>query len=131
MSDKMSTATNALNWFEISVNDIRRATAFYETIFDIQLMPMEMMGMKMAMFPADDANGKVGGSLVQSQIHHPSATGAIIYLNANPDLQLVIDRITKTGNKVVLPKTLIDENTGYLALFTDTEGNTVGLHSTK
>ncbi|MDB5272947.1 MAG: Glyoxalase/bleomycin resistance protein/dioxygenase [Chitinophagaceae bacterium] len=131
MSSKMSTATNALNWFEISVNDISRATAFYETIFDIQLMPMEMMGMKMAMFPADDANGKVGGSLVQSEIHHPSATGAIIYLNANPDLQLVIDRLAKTGSKVILPKTLIDENTGYLALFTDTEGNTIGLHSTK
>lgn len=131
MSSKMSKETNALNWFEIPVSDISRATAFYETIFEIQLIPLEMMGMKMGMFPAGDSQGKVGGSLVQSQMHHPSASGAIIYLNANPDLQLVVDRIEKTGNQVMLPKTLIDENTGYMALFTDTEGNTVGLHSNK
>jgi hypothetical protein len=129
MSSKMSKATNTLNWFEISVTDIARATKFYETIFEITMEPFEMMGMKMAVFPYDNSNGRVGGALVQSQMHKPSSTGAFIYLNANPDMQLVIHRIEKLGGKITMPKTLIDEQTGYMAFFTDTEGNAVGLHS--
>src|ERR1019366_154772 len=159
MSKKMSSDTNAINWFEIAVSDIKRATKFYETILEIKTTPMEMMGMKMAMFPYDGSKGTVGGALAQSEMHKPtvpfemmgmkmamfpydgskgtvggalaqsemhkpSATGSVIYLNANPDLDLVVKRIEKTGGKIIMPKTLIDENTGYMAFFTDTEGNT-------
>ena len=127
----MSSDTNAINWFEIAVSDIKRATKFYETILEIKTTPMEMMGMKMAMFPYDGSKGTVGGALAQSEMHKPSATGSVIYLNANPDLDLVVKRIEKTGGKIIMPKTLIDENTGYMAFFTDTEGNTIGLHSNK
>ena len=130
MNKKISAETNALNWFEIAVSDITRAKNFYEAILEIELTPIEMMGMKMAMFPYEAANGKVGGALVQSEMHTPSTTGAVIYLNANPDLDLVFTRIEKSGGKVSMPKTLIDENSGYMAFFTDTEGNTIGLHST-
>ena len=129
MSAKMSAETNALNWFEISVADMERATKFYEQSFDIKLQPAEMSGMQINMFPANGMNGGVGGSLVKSQMHHPSATGAVIYLNANPDLQHIADRIEKEGGKIIMPKMLINEQTGYMAIFTDTEGNTVGLHS--
>jgi len=128
---KMSEETNVINWFEIAVSDIARATKFYETILEIKTTSMEMMGMKMAMFPYDGSKGKVGGALVQSQMHTPGATGAVIYLNANPDLDLALNRIEKAGGKMLMPKTLIDENTGYMAFFSDTEGNTVGLHSNK
>lgn len=131
MNKKISAETNAINWFEIAVSDIARAKKFYETILEIELTPMEMMGMRMAMFPYKGANGKVGGALVQSKMHTPSATGAVIYLNANPDLNLVFKRIEKAGGKTSMPKTLIDENTGYMAFLTDTEGNTVGLHSNR
>ena len=127
----MSEETNVINWFEIAVSDIARATKFYETILEIKTTSMEMMGMKMAMFPYDGSKGKVGGALVQSQMHTPGATGAVIYLNANPDLDLALNRIEKAGGKMLMPKTLIDENTGYMAFFSDTEGNTVGLHSNK
>jgi predicted enzyme related to lactoylglutathione lyase len=130
MSKKMSVETNALNWFEISVKDISRAKKFYQNIFEIEMMEMEMMGMKYAMFPSDPTKGTVGGGLAQSQMHTPSATGAIIYLNGNPDLQNVLNRIEKAGGKISMPKTAIGEN-GFMAFFTDTEGNTVGLHSNK
>jgi uncharacterized protein len=129
MSTKMSSDTNAINWFEIAVKDIARATKFYESILEVKTTPMEMMGMKMAMFPYDGTKGTVGGALVQSEMHTPSATGSVIYLNANPDLDLVAKRIEKAGGKIAMPKTLIDENTGYMAFFSDTEGNTIGLHS--
>ena len=129
MGKKMSADTNAINWFEIAVSDISRATQFYEAILEIKTMPMEMMGMKMAMFPSDGSNGTVGGALVQSKMHVPSTAGSIVYLNANPDLDLVVKRIENAGGKVSMPKTLIDKNTGYMAFFTDTEGNTIGPHS--
>jgi len=129
MSQKMSAETNALNWFEIAVKDIARAKKFYEKIFDVKMEEMEMMEMKMASFPYDPVKGTVGGALVQSQMHTPSAAGAIIYLNANPDLQLVLDRIEEVNGKINMPKTFINDDIGYMAFFTDTEGNNVGLHS--
>lgn len=131
MSDTMSSQTNAINWFEIPVTDSSRAKKFYESLFEIQLSPMEMMGMKMAMFPSDGMSGKVGGALVESPMHHPGTTGAVIYLNANPDLQLILDRVEKAGGQITMPKTLIDEQTGFMAFIQDTEGNNIGLHSNK
>lgn len=68
MDEKMSSETNALNWFEIPVTDISRAKKFYESIFEISMQEMEMAGMKYAMFPFAPMNGKVAGGLAQSQI---------------------------------------------------------------
>ena len=123
--------TNALNWFEISVSDIARAKKFYETIFPIEMEVQEMMGMKMAFFPADVMNGKVGGGLVQGPMHKPSADGAKIYLNANPDMDAVLAKIPAAGGAITMPKTKISDDVGYMAFFTDTEGNGMALHSNK
>src|SRR5436190_20413569 len=128
MNEKMSSETNALNWFEIPAVDIARAKNFYESIFDIKMEDMEMPGMKYALFPFDPTKGKIAGGLAQSPMHVPGSTGPIIYLNANPDLQSVLDRIENAGGKITMPKTGIGEN-GFMALFSDTEGITIGLHS--
>jgi predicted enzyme related to lactoylglutathione lyase len=121
---------NAINWFEISVSDIDRAKKFYETIFGVEMTSMEMMGMKMAMFPgSDNMNGKVSGSLVQGDMHKPSMDGAKIYFNGNPDLNNVLNRVEAAGGKVVMPKMAISPEIGHMAFFIDTEGNTVALHS--
>ena len=60
MNEKMSSATNALNWFEIPAIDILRAKKFYENIFEIKMEEMEMPGMKYAMFPFDPTKAKKG-----------------------------------------------------------------------
>ena len=126
----MDKNSNSLNWFEIPALDIARATKFYETIFGIKMEKMqEMMGMKMSGFPADMGNGKASGALVQSQQHKPSMDGCVIYLNADPKIQTVIDRIEKANGKVLMPKTQISPEIGYMAFFIDTEGNKVGLHA--
>ncbi|HEX7456975.1 MAG TPA: VOC family protein [Ginsengibacter sp.] len=126
----MDKNSNSLNWFEIPALDIARATKFYETIFGIKMEKMqEMMGMKMTGFPADMANGKASGALVQSQQHKPSMDGCVIYLNANPKIQTVIDKIEKAKGKVLMPKTQISPEIGYMAFFADTEGNKVALHA--
>jgi predicted enzyme related to lactoylglutathione lyase len=125
----MDATTNALNWFEISVTDIARAKKFYEEVFSVEMTEMEMMGMKMAMFPTDAMSGKVGGSLVESQYHKPSADGAKIYLNANPDLDVAMGKVEAAGGKVHMPKMKISDDIGYMAFFFDTEGNIVAMHS--
>ena len=124
--EKLSSATNALNWFEISVTEVARAKQFYETVFDIKMHQMQMMGMDMVMFPSQ--NPKSGGALVKSPNHKPSTEGSIIYLNGNPNLQTVLDRMESAHGKITMPKTSIGEN-GHIALFLDTEGNLVGIHS--
>lgn len=126
----MDNNSNSLNWFEIPATDIVRATKFYETIFDVEMTPMqEMMGMKMSGFPMEMGSGKASGGLAQSPQHKPSMDGAVIYLNANPDIQKVIDRVEKANGKVVMAKTQISPEIGYMAFIVDTEGNKVGLHA--
>src|ERR1700759_4115762 len=121
----MDANTNSLNWFEIPVEDLQRAKHFYQVAFGIHLEETEMMGMHMAAFPFDAGNGKVAGALVKSDFHRPSLDGVIIYLNADPDLEPVLERIEQEHGRVLMPKTLINEQIGYLAFFTDTEGNRV------
>lgn len=125
----MDKTTNALNWFEIPAKDITRAKTFYETAFDISMETSEMMGMKMAFFPSDMGSGKASGGLCESPMHTPSMDGSVIYLNANPDMQAVIDKIEPAGGKVLMPKIHISEDIGYMAFFADSEGNKVALHS--
>lgn len=125
----MKAQDNSINWFEISVADINRAKKFYETLLSIQMPTTEQMGMQMAFFPSEDMNGKVSGSLVQGPMHKPSQDGAKIYLNANPDLSTALGNVSKAGGKVVLEKTKISDDIGYMAIFVDSEGNGVALHS--
>ena len=85
--------------------------------------------MKMTFFPNDPDNGKASGGLVQSEMHKQSVDGSVIFLNANPGIQPVIDRIAAADGKVVMPKIEISPEIGYMAFFIDSEGNKVGLHS--
>ncbi|HTE30498.1 MAG TPA: VOC family protein [Chryseolinea sp.] len=122
--------TNAISWFEIPATDLNRAAKFYEAILGISMIPMEMPNMKMRMFPLDDMMG-VGGALIDSGgFHKPSATdGPLIYLNANPDVQLVLEKIEAAGGTIIMPKTEITPEYGHMGVFIDTEGNRIALHS--
>ena len=100
----MDASVNTLNWFEISVSDIARAKKFYETIFSITMEEMEMMGMKMAMFPYDPMGGKLSGGIAQSDMHKPSTDGVKIYFNGNPDLDVALSKVEAAGEKLQYPK---------------------------
>lgn len=125
----MDKDSNSLNWFEICATDIVRAKKFYEKIFNITMENWDLPGMKMAVFPAVPNNGKATGAVVKSESHTPSMDGSIIYLNANPDLSVVLDRVEKNGGKVLMKKTHITDEIGYMAFFVDSEGNRMALHS--
>ena len=122
---------NAISWFEIPATDIDRAQQFYETVFQIKMQPMDFQQTKMRMFPIDDPMKGIGGTLIDSGgFHKPSATdGPLIYLNGNPNVQIFLDRVEAAGGKITLPKTEISPEYGYMAVFLDTEGNRVALHS--
>jgi uncharacterized protein len=121
--------TNAISWFEIPTTDLNRALKFYEAIFDIQMIPIDTPNLQMRMFPLENMMN-VGGALVHSGFHKPSATdGPLLYLNANPNVQNVLDKIEAAGGQIIVPKTQISPEYGYMAVFMDTEGNRVALHS--
>ena len=119
-------ATNAINWFEIPVTNLERATKFYSNILGAKLELMEGMGTRMALFPME--RDGVGGCLVQGDGYAPTTQGARVYLNGGDDLNTILRRVEAAGGKIAQPKTSIGEN-GFLAFFLDTEGNKVGLHS--
>lgn len=123
---------NAISWFEIPTTNIDRATAFYEKVFAVELIPMDFPNIKMRMFPTENPEDSVGGALVDSGGYHtPSASlGPLIYLNANPDVQNVLDKVEAAGGKVEVPKTQISPEYGYMGVFIDTEGNRIAVHST-
>lgn len=122
---------NAISWFEIPAINLSRAQKFYEAIFDIHLIPMDLPNIKMRMFPIDDPMTGIGGAIVDSGgFHKPSATdGPLLYLNGNPDVQLVLDKVVPAGGTVMVPKTAISPEYGFMAVIVDTEGNRIGLHS--
>ena len=122
---------NAISWFEIPASDINRAQKFYESIFEMSMIPMDLPRIKMRIFPVTDMMNGIGGALCESGGFHVSSEdkGPLIYLNANPDVQIVLDRIEKVGGKIVVPKTQISPEHGYMAVFIDSEGNRIALHS--
>ena len=125
----MDSTTNSLNWFEIPVTDMNRARHFYQVVFGIHMEQMNIADMEMAGFPGEPGNGKASGALVKSDYHTPSMDGVIVYLNANPAMDDVVARIEPEGGQVLMAKTLITDEIGYMAFFKDTEGNRVAIHS--
>jgi predicted enzyme related to lactoylglutathione lyase len=123
----METLKNSLNWFEIPVVDFKRAQKFYSTIYDYEMPSMVMGEITLGFFLVEQ--GGIGGAIAQGPGCNVSEDGTLVYLNGGEDLQVVLDRIEGSGGKVLIPKTIIPNDLGYYAIFKDSEGNKVALHS--
>lgn len=119
---------STIHWFEIPTQDISRAVRFYNRMLGVEMATMDVMGCQMAMFPC--GTGSVGGALIKHEEAKPSASGTVVYFNGGDDLSVPLGKVEAAGGKVVMPKTSIGEH-GFCAMFLDTEGNKVGLHSMK
>lgn len=86
--------------------------------------------MKYGFLPCDMQNGGVGGGIVEGEGFEPSMTGSLVYLNGGDDLSVPLSKVEAAGGKILMPKTSIGEN-GFMAHFSDTEGNRIALHSMK
>lgn len=133
MLQKLSADNNALTWFEIPVEDIQRAQKFYETILDIKLETVKGNPAEETLFfPRKPdtimaTSGILSGALVKSERMKPGQDGPLIYLNASPSIQNVLDKVEAAGGKIVAPVTKI--SAGLIAVFIDSEGNKLALHA--
>ena len=118
-----------INWFQIPAEDIDRAVSFYSDVLKAAFHRLEHQGEKHAFFALDTLETqRTGGEIIQSTRNKPSQDGALIYLNAADGVDAALARVDKAGGKILMSKTSIGEN-GFIALFLDTEGNKIGLHS--
>ena len=118
---------NPINWFEIPVKNIARATSFYEDVLQCKLSTQDFGNLKMAWFPSSrDAPGSTG-SLVEQESYIPSHEGSMVYFTVD-DIEISLSRVVASGGKILNPKKSIGEF-GFVAHFEDSEGNRVALHS--
>ena len=127
-----STPQQAINWFEIPVRDLDRAQRFYETLFNRPLR-REAMGPEttLAVFPYNQEGGVGGCLLAGANAPKPSSGGTVVYLNAEPSLNVVLARLPEAGGKLLLPRVDLPDGMGAFAHIEDSEGNRVGLHALK
>lgn len=123
--------SNAIGWFDIYVNDMKRAVTFYESVLQHKLEPIgdptgetQMMG-----FPTDMGVYGAGGALVKSNHARPGLGGTMVYFGVEDCAREEL-RVVAAGGKVVRPKFSIGEF-GWVTLCEDTEGNLCGLSSMK
>ena len=127
----MDIKNNAVGWFEIPVTNMERAIKFYESVLGLNLQREKMDSIDMAWFPwLQDGTGAAGSLVYAPDFYKPSLDGTLVYLTAHSgNLENELSRVEKAGGKILQKKTLINEEYGYYALVTDTEGNRIALHS--
>lgn len=123
----MNPAQNPVGWFEIYVQDMARARAFYEGVFQLTLQELPSPAIKMLAFPMGPELPGAGGALV----HYPGKPsgdgGTLIYFNC-ADCAVEAARAAARGGRVFKEKFSIGPY-GFIALVIDTEENMIGLHS--
>ncbi|MHB1744029.1 MAG: VOC family protein [Acidobacteriaceae bacterium] len=127
MTDREAQRKSRIVWFEIPATQFDRAVKFYQSILKTTLKLEQEDTSQLAIFSYQPP--AIGGCVIARKGYTPG-TGAIVYLNADPDLQVVLDRVPEAGGKVLVPRTALQQGAmGYFARILDTEGNQVGLHA--
>lgn len=122
---------NAIGWFDIYVEDMDRAVAFYEKVLATKLAPIgDPTGeTQMKSFPANMSAYGAGGALVKSAHSRPGVGGTMVYFSVE-DCAVETSRVATANGQVIRPKFSIGEF-GWVSICMDTEGNMFGLSSMK
>lgn len=123
------TNVNPVGWFDIYVSNLDRAKKFYETVFSIQLTDLPVEWGKQSLFPFDLNSPNISGALVEKPDIIPGRNNTVVYFETE-DCIKEEGKIEEAGGKIVQPKVSIGDF-GFVSIFIDTEGNTIGLHSRK
>ena len=120
---------NPIRWFEIYVEDMKRAKTFYQGVFQLALTQIdaEQKDLEMWGFPADMDKYGSTGTLVKMEGIKPGGGGTLVYFGSD-DCAVEEARVEKSGGQVHKPKTSIGPH-GFITLAVDTEGNMFGIHS--
>jgi uncharacterized protein len=124
---------NVVGWFEIPVENMDRAITFYETVLGLKLQRQQLGPLEMAWFPwVENSIGSPGGLVFSPGNYKPSTDGILIYLTAfSGDCAIEAARAEAAGGKVLVPRRIISEEIGFMAVILDSEGNRIALHSHK
>ena len=120
---------NMVGWFEIPVADMDRAKAFYNAVFNIEVQVQDFEGTLMGWFPFAEDKPGASGSLVYNEAYKPSDTHGVLVYFASEEITKELSRVEAEGGKVIQQKTQISPEIGYMAIFVDSEGNRIALHS--
>ncbi len=117
---------NHIVWVDIPVLKLDRAIRFYSAVIGSQIEKEVYPGMTIGSFPHKD--GEAAGCLYTSESVKPSADGPLVYLNVHGRIDEAIEAVEPSGGKILQPKEAIGPF-GFRAIFLDTEGNRIALHS--
>jgi uncharacterized protein len=120
--------SNTVCWADIPVTDLERANKFYSAVMGTQLKKESFPGMEFVLLPHPESS--VSGCLVAAKDNQPSATGPLVYLSVEGRIDAAIAAVKQGGGKILVDKTPIGPY-GFRAIFLDTEGNRLALHSQK
>ncbi len=124
---------NPFTWVEIYVEDMSRAQKFYETVLQLDMVPMQTPGefgdLEMLSFPWAHGENNISGALCKTSDMKPGTGGTLVYFTSE-DCAVETARVEKAGGKVLQNKFAIGEH-GFCSIAMDTEGNTIGFHSDK
>lgn len=128
-----------VTWFEIPAGNLDRAISFYSKALRLKVDKVDMMGIPYGLF---NRTSGIGGVIVQREVPRTEAT--VLFFHTD-DISSALERITAAGGEVIMKKTIlkmkeeegsvviarsfIDNETGYIAKFRDSEGNIMALHS--
>jgi len=121
---------NMVSWFEIPVSNMDRAKTFYDKVFNIEITLQDIEGVMMGFFPANPEAPGAMGSLMKYESYIPSHEGTLIYFSSE-NVQIELDRIKEAGGEILMGKTQISPEIGFMGMFQDTEGNRIALYSQK
>lgn len=120
---------NPVCWFDIHVSNLEQAKTFYETVLDVTLTDLPIEWGKQSTFPFEAQGANTTGALVEMKDIKANGNNTIIYFES-ADCITEQAKVEAAGGKLIRPKTPIGEF-GFIALFSDLDGNTIGLHSRK
>jgi len=123
---------NPVGWFEIYVQDMERAKAFYESVFQVKLehlLSHALPDLEMWSFPAQPDRWGAGGALARLKGVPSGGNSTLVYFSCE-DCSNEVARVIAAGGHVDRDKFSIGQY-GFIALVVDTEGNMIGLHSLK
>ena len=118
---------NPVGWFEIYVQDMDRARAFYETVFDVALEKLGSDQPELWKFPQSMTSYGASGALAKADGAPSGGNSTLVYFSCT-DCANELARVAEAGGTVKRDKIPIGEY-GFVGLAVDTEGNMIGLHS--
>jgi predicted enzyme related to lactoylglutathione lyase len=123
----MNSNRNVVGWFELYVQNMERAKAFYEKTFEVTLQRLDSTDLELWAFPGQPDNAGCSGALAFMAGKGSGAGGTIVYFSCE-DCAVTAERAIKNGGRMQKAKFSIGQY-GFIALIYDTEGNMIGLHS--